>query len=76
MNRLPLSRILAPRVTAVSLLFASNLVFGITAPPIMYGTLSNFDVINDTGHPTNGFEIELEGISPGDVVYTFGDSGK
>lgn len=43
--------------------------------PLNYGTLSNFDVINDTGQPTNGFEIELEGVSPGDVRYTFGDSG-
>lgn len=28
-----------------------------------YGTLSNFDVVNDTGQPCHGFEIELEGIS-------------
>lgn len=45
------------------------------ATPIIYGSLGNFDVINDTGNPTNGFEIELEGIKPGEVVYTFGDTG-
>lgn len=43
------------------------------AAPIIYGSLGNFDVINDTGQSTNGFEIELEGIKPGEVVYTFGD---
>lgn len=29
----------------------------------MYGALSNFDVINDTGQPTYGFEIEIHGGS-------------
>ena len=42
-------------------------------PPQTYGTLDNFDVINDTGVETHGFEIELEGILTADVVYTFGD---
>jgi hypothetical protein len=41
-------------------------------PPLTYGTLDNFDVINDTGGETHGFEIELEGISTTDVAYTFG----
>src|SRR3954466_3966460 len=27
----------------------------------MYGALSNFDVINDTGEPAYGFEIEIHG---------------
>lgn len=40
--------------------------------PLTYGTLDNFDVINDTGGETHGFEIELEGISVADVPYTFG----
>jgi hypothetical protein len=37
-----------------------------------FGTLSNFDVVNDTPEPCHGFEIELEDLSPGDVPYTFG----
>lgn len=37
-----------------------------------FGTLSNFDVINDTGDRCHGFEIELEDIHPDDVTYTFG----
>ena len=48
----------APRATA-------------SAPPT-YGTLSNFDVYNDTGQETNGFEIELDGISASNVTYEFG----
>lgn len=43
-----------------------------TTPPVSYGTLDNFDVINDTGHSCHGFEIELEGIGASDVPYTFG----
>ncbi|MHB1035712.1 MAG: PEP-CTERM sorting domain-containing protein [Pirellulales bacterium] len=42
------------------------------ASPI-FGSLGNFDVINDTGQVTRGFEIELEGVNPADVVYTFGN---
>jgi len=37
-----------------------------------FGTLSNFDVFNDTGQETHGFEIELDGISASDVTYEFG----
>jgi hypothetical protein len=37
-----------------------------------YGTLSNFDVFNDTGEDCHGFEIELEGISSADVTFKFG----
>ena len=37
----------------------------------VYGALSNFDVINHTGHHGHGFEIELEGIHPEDVYYSF-----
>lgn len=43
----------------------------------VYGTLSNFDVFNNSGGSYHGFEIELEGIALGDVpsyggsYYTF-----
>lgn len=39
-----------------------------------FGTLSNFDVVNDTPGPCHGFEIEIEDIHTADVVYTFGES--
>jgi hypothetical protein len=37
----------------------------------MFGALSNFDVVNDTGSPCNGFEIELDDVQSKDVTYTF-----
>ncbi|MHB0947424.1 MAG: PEP-CTERM sorting domain-containing protein [Sedimentisphaerales bacterium] len=39
---------------------------------VMYGALSNFDAINDTGVTAHGFEIELDGCSTSDVSYWFG----
>ncbi len=33
-----------------------------------FGTLSNFDVLNDTGSDTEGFEIELHGVSSSEVT--------
>ncbi|MCP5143887.1 MAG: VPLPA-CTERM sorting domain-containing protein [Gammaproteobacteria bacterium] len=40
---------------------------------LVYGTLSNFDVYNDTGVPTYGFEIEFDDILSSDIRYTFGN---
>ena len=37
----------------------------------VFGSLSNFDVVNHTEHEAHGFEIELEGLQPNDVVYSF-----
>src|ERR1700750_1295 len=37
----------------------------------VFGSLSNFDVVNYTEHEAHGFEIELEGLHPEDVYYTF-----
>ncbi len=34
---------------------------------IIYGALSNFDIANDTGQICHGFEIEIEGVAPGNV---------
>ncbi len=39
---------------------------------VTFGTISNFDVFNDTGQVTNGFEIELDGVTSADISYTFG----
>src|SRR5258708_37219460 len=37
----------------------------------LFGALTNFDVLNDTGQDTHGFEIELDGITRSQVLYTF-----
>lgn len=41
-----------------------------------FGSLGNFDAVNDTGHVAHGFEIELEGIHASDVTDTFGGAGR
>ncbi len=38
---------------------------------IAYGSINNFDTVNDTGVEAHGFEIELEDIHSTDVTYTF-----
>ena len=37
----------------------------------VYGQLGNFDVVNHTEHEAHGFEVELEGLHPEDIYYTF-----
>jgi hypothetical protein len=64
--------------TRISILLISLLLgSALTAAPaaasaVINGTLSNFDTFNDTGLPTHGFEIELEGVHAADVQYFFG----
>ena len=41
-----------------------------------YGSLGNFDAVNDTGKTAHGFEIDLEGISVSDVTDVFGGVGR
>lgn len=36
-----------------------------------YGSLNNFDVVNDTGGTCHGFEIELDDILSTDITYTY-----
>ena len=50
----------------------SGFVIRSAAAQTTFGTLSNFDVFNDTGQECHGFEIELDGVSSADVTYTFG----
>jgi hypothetical protein len=56
-------------------LFIGALFFGAATAQAqtatIYGSLSNFDVVNNTGEDAHGFEIELEGLQPQDVYYTF-----
>src|SRR4051794_9799565 len=46
----------------LSLIALASIPAGLHAQQVtMYGSLANFDVINDTGQPTYGFEIEIHG---------------
>jgi hypothetical protein len=38
---------------------------------IAYGSINNFDTVNDTGHECHGFEIELDDCHSTDVTYTY-----
>jgi hypothetical protein len=38
---------------------------------IAYGSINNFDTVNDTGHECHGFEIEIEDCHSTDVTYTY-----
>lgn len=38
---------------------------------IAYGSINNFDTVNDTGSEGHGFEIELDDIHSTDITYTY-----
>jgi hypothetical protein len=59
-------------VLASGAAFFLNLVAGTATAQTLFGTLTNFDVFNDTGQEAYGFEIELEGISSADITSVFG----
>jgi hypothetical protein len=52
------------------------LVASHTASAGVFGSLSNFDVVNDTGQTAHGFEIDLEGLHSSDITDTFGGLGR
>ncbi len=67
-NHLPVAR------TARLVLAATLALFGF-APAAQastaYGTLNNFDCVNDTGVEAHGFEIELDDVHSTDITYTY-----
>ncbi|MCB1090238.1 MAG: putative Ig domain-containing protein [Verrucomicrobiae bacterium] len=58
-----------------TLLLAAFCGFGMTPmtsrASTAYGTIHNFDVVNDTGKECHGFEIEIEDSHSRDVTYTY-----
>lgn len=38
---------------------------------IAYGSINNFDTVNDTGHECHGFEIEIDDCTSTDISYTY-----
>jgi hypothetical protein len=59
------------RLAAVMMacLFASN--FNAARASVAYGTVNNFDTVNDTSNVCHGFEIELDDIRTTDITYTY-----
>jgi len=71
--RLRLANLVGPagrrRFVAVTLVLASGP--GASQASGIYGTMSNFDVFNDTSTDAYGAELELEGIHSSDLSTTF-----
>ncbi len=49
------------------------LLLGITSvrASVAYGSINNFDTVNDTGVECHGFEIEIDDIHSADITYTY-----
>ena len=54
-------------ISLLSLLILCSTAHASTA----YGTLNNFDCVNDTGVEAHGFEIELDDVHSTDITYTY-----
>jgi hypothetical protein len=52
-------------------LACASLATGTTRASIAYGSINNFDTVNDTGSECHGFEIELEDCHSTDITYTY-----
>ncbi|MBI1320258.1 MAG: hypothetical protein GC168_15130 [Candidatus Hydrogenedens sp.] len=56
-------------------ILAGALALTILSAPVYasqaYGSLNNFDVVNDTGHECHGFEVEIEDVHSKDITYTY-----
>ena len=63
------------KTTINSMLIALGTVCALLPQParasIAYGSINNFDTVNDTGHECHGFEIEMDDCHSTDVTYTF-----
>lgn len=54
------------------LLSLAAVAFPAAAQAGVYGSLDNFDVVNDTGDEAHGFEIDIEGAHAADITSLFG----
>ncbi len=62
------------KVLKTLLLLAPSLFIGLSRPAIAsvaYGTVNNFDCVNDTGVEAHGFEIEIDDVHSKDITYTY-----
>jgi hypothetical protein len=61
-----------PQTLAAVLVSSILAIGGGTAhASIAYGSINNFDTVNDTGHECHGFEIEIEDCHSTDITYTY-----
>ena len=67
-------KIIASWINGLFIIIPTLLMFSLTTSAqasIAYGSLNNFDVVNDTGVEAHGFEIELDDIHSKDITYTY-----
>ena len=67
----PITRILKPLAGGLAALCLLALGTGSVQAGVAYGTINNFDTVNDTGVECHGFEIEIEDIRSADITYTY-----
>ncbi|MEO8615851.1 MAG: putative Ig domain-containing protein, partial [Luteolibacter sp.] len=59
------------RRLAIATLAAAAFLAQPVRASIAYGSINNFDTVNDTGHECHGFEIEIEDCHSTDISYTY-----
>jgi Divergent InlB B-repeat domain/Putative Ig domain len=70
LNMMAVRKSLLPMSVALCAVFA--LIYPCAArASIAYGSINNFDTVNDTGHECHGFEIELDDCHSTDITYTY-----
>ncbi len=58
-------------LTSLLAIGALALASGSASASVAYGSINNFDTVNDTGVPCHGFEIELDDTRSSDITYTY-----
>lgn len=71
-NRVMPARFWRGALAGVASLLIAGVCPGWAIAQVTFGSLSNFDVFNDTGEETHGFEIEFDSLSSADIAFTFG----
>ena len=66
-----LKRVASKKLAAILTTCAVALSLGTAQASIAYGSINNFDTVNDTGHEGHGFEIEIEDCHSTDITYTY-----
>jgi hypothetical protein len=62
---------LGPLLSGLAALGVLALSSNVAQAGIAYGSINNFDTVNDTSNVCHGFEIELDDIQTTDITYTY-----
>lgn len=72
---MPCRTTMNPNETLLRIGIAASCALAMLTQPlrasIAYGSINNFDTVNDTGHECHGFEIEIEDCRSTDISYTY-----